>query len=212
MIFNLLITGIVVGFLVTMPVGPIGILIIQRTVNKSRLSGYMSGLGAALADLIYAIIAGYSLTFIIELVRQHQLTFQIFGGIAVVAIGLHIFFKNPVKEFKKFKRKGNTPVQDMTSTLALTLANPITIFAFLALLASSGITFTLEQPYQTIFLIIGVFIGACLWWFSLIELVYLFKHKFNLRVLWWFNKIAGIAIMLFVAITLAVAYFSGIKI
>lgn len=212
MILNLLITGIVVGFLVAMPVGPIGILIIQRTVNKSRLSGYMSGLGAALADLIYAIVAAYSLTFIIELVRHNQLAFQILGGMAVVAIGLHIFFKNPVKDFKKFKRKGNTPIQDLTSTLLLTLANPITIFAFLALLASSGITFTLERPYQTMFLVIGVFAGACIWWLSLIELVYLFKHRFNLRVLWWFNKIAGIAVMLFVVITLAVAFFSGIKI
>lgn len=212
MIFNLLITGVVVGFLVAMPVGPIGILIMQRTVNKSRLSGYMSGLGAALADLIYAIIAGYSLTFIIELVRQHQVSFQIFGGLAVVAIGFHIFFKNPVRDLKKFKRKGNTPVQDLTSTLALTLANPITIFAFIALLASSGITFTLERPYQTLFLVSGVFIGACLWWLSLVELVYIFKHRFNLRVLWWFNKIAGIAILLFVAITLGIAFFSGIKI
>lgn len=212
MIFNLLITGVVVGFLVAMPVGPIGILIMQRTVNKSRLSGYMSGLGAALADLIYAIIAGYSLTFIIELVRQYQISFQIFGGLAVVAIGIHIFLKNPVSDFKKFKRKGNTPIQDLSSTLALTLANPITIFAFLALLASSGITFTLEKPYQTLFLVIGVFVGACLWWLSLIELVYLFKHRFNLRVLWWFNKVAGIAILLFVAITLGIAFFSGIKI
>jgi threonine/homoserine/homoserine lactone efflux protein len=212
MIFNLLITGIVVGFLVAMPVGPIGILIIQRTVNKSRLSGHMSGLGAALADLIYAIIAAYSLTFIIELVRNYQVTFQILGGLAVIAIGLHIFFKNPVKDFKKFKRKGNRPIQDLTSTLLLTLANPITIFAFLALLASSGITFTLEKPYQTLFLVMGVFIGACIWWLCLTELVYLIKHRFNLRVLLWFNKIAGVAILLFVVITLAVAYFSGIKI
>ena len=81
----------------------------------------------------------------------------------VVAIGLHIFFKNPVKDFKKFKRKGNTPIQGLTSTLLLTIANPITIFAFLALLASSGITSTMEQPYQTLFPVTGVFIDVCLY-------------------------------------------------
>jgi threonine/homoserine/homoserine lactone efflux protein len=210
--FNLILTGIIVGFLVAMPVGPIGILIIQRTVNKSRLSGLISGLGAALADTFYAVIAGYSLTFIIELVRQNQILFQLTGGLAVIGLGLHIFFKNPVRDFKRFKKKGNTPVQDLTSTFLLTLANPITIFAFIALLASSGAVFNMERPYQTLFMVTGVFIGAGLWWFSLTEIINLFKHRFNLRVLWWFNKIAGIAILFFVVISLTYALITDIRI
>jgi threonine/homoserine/homoserine lactone efflux protein len=212
MFLQLFVTGIVVGFLVAMPVGPIGILIIQRTANKSRLSGLVSGLGSALADLVYAIVAGYSLTFIIELVRQYQLEFQILGSLAVVAIGVHIFLKNPAHDFKKFRRQGNTPVQDLTSAFVLTLANPIAIFAFLALFASSGATFNMERPYQTIFMVAGVFTGAFAWWFVLTEMVNCFKHRFNLHVLWWFNKIAGASVLFFVFITLVVAYFSGFKI
>lgn len=212
MIFGLLITGITVGFLVAMPVGPIGILVIQRTVNKGKFSGVMSGFGAALADLFYAVIAGYSLTFIIDLIRFYQLTLQIGGGIAVVALGLYIFFKNPVEDFKKFKRKGNTPLHDLTSTFFLTLANPIAIFAFLALFASSGISFNIDQPYQNLFMVSGVFLGAFGWWFLLTALVNIFKHRFNLRVLWWFNKIAGASIILFVLISLILALVTDMSI
>lgn len=212
MFFDLLITGIVIGFLVAMPVGPIGILIIQRTVNKGKASGLMSGLGSALADLVYAVVAGYSLTFIIEVIRVYQLTFQVVGSAAVVALGLYIFFKNPVSDFKKFKRKGYSPLQDLTSTFFLTLTNPIAIFAFLALFASSGMSFNIDHPYQNLFLVTGVFLGACGWWFMLTALVNVFKHRFNLRVLWWFNKIAGISILLFVLISLLVTYLTGISI
>lgn len=211
MFFNLFITGIVAGFLVAMPVGPIGILIIQRTINKSRLSGLMSGLGAGLADVFYAIIAGYSLTVVIDLIKKNQMLFQILGALAVTALGLYIFFKNPVVDLKKFRRKGHTPLQDLSSTFILTLTNPFTIFAFLALFASSGVVFTLEKPYQTLFMVSGVFVGACLWWFSLTEVVHLFKHRFNLRILWWFNKIAGSAILLFVILTLTAAIISGFQ-
>lgn len=212
MFFSLLITGIVVGFLVAMPVGPIGILVIQRTVNRGKSSGLMSGLGAALADLVYAVVAGYSLTYIIELIRVYHVTFQIIGGIVGIALGLFIFFKNPVSDFKKFRKKGSTPVQDLTSTFFLTLTNPIAIFAFLALFASSGMSFNMDHPYQNLFLVSGVFLGAFGWWFMLTAIVNVFKHKFNLRVLWWFNKIAGVAIFLFVLISLIVAYNTGIPI
>lgn len=211
MFFNLFITGIVAGFLVAMPVGPIGILIIQRTINKSRLSGLMSGLGAGLADAFYAVIAGYSLTVVIDLINQNQLVFQFLGALAVTALGLYIFFKNPVRDMKKFRRKGHTPIQDLSSTFILTLTNPFTIFAFLALFASSGVVFTMERPYQTLFMVSGVFTGACLWWLSLTEVMHFFKNRFNLRILWWFNKIAGASILLFVVISLTVAIITGLR-
>jgi threonine/homoserine/homoserine lactone efflux protein len=212
MFFQLFITGIVVGFLVAMPVGPIGILVIQRTVNRGKYSGLMSGFGAALADLVYAVVAGYSLTIIIDLIKAYQLSFQIAGSLLVIALGLFIFFKDPVADFRKFRRKGNTPIQDLTSTFLLTLANPIAIFAFLALFASSGMSFNIDHPYQNLFMVLGVFLGAFGWWFMLTAIVNIFKHRFNLRVLWWFNKIAGVSILFFVLISIIYTYFSDIKI
>jgi threonine/homoserine/homoserine lactone efflux protein len=211
MILKLLLTGIAAGFMVAMPVGPIGLLIIQRTVNKSRLSGIISGLGAALADTFFAVIAGYSLTFITDLLKQYQYIFQLVGGLAILGVGLHIYFKNPVHDLRKYRRKGNTPVKDLSSTFILTLTNPFTIFALLALFAGTGIVTAMDRPYQNIFLVTGVFFGASFWWLSLTEVVTIFKHRFNLRLLWWFNKIAGTLIVLFVFISVFYTVISGFR-
>jgi len=212
MFLSLFITGVVVGFLVAMPVGPIGVLIIQRTVNKSRSAGLISGFGAACSDVFYAIVAGFSLSYIIDFVRSYEFEFQVGGALAVIGLGLHIFFKNPVRDLKKYRRKGNTHLQDFVSTFFLTLTNPITIFVFIALFAGSGVVFNISQPYHALFVILGIFTGACAWWLTLTEVVNLFKHRFNLRLLWWFNKIAGAAIILFVIVTLSIALVADLKI
>jgi len=204
MFFTLLLKGILIGFLVSIPLGPIGILVIQRTVNKNRIAGLMSGMGAALSDTLYAVIAGFSLTFIIDFIREHELLFQAFGALVVLALGIHIFFKNPVTDLRRNRQKGNTHLQDIISSFLVTFSNPLTIFVFLAVFTSSGVAISLEKPYHSFFVILGIFSGAFIWWFSLSGIVSLVKHKINLRILWWINKTAGILIVLFVLVTAVV--------
>lgn len=201
MFLTLLLKGILIGFLVSIPLGPIGILVIQRTVNKSRVAGLMSGMGAALSDTLYAIIAGFSLTFIIDFIREHELLFQAFGALVVLALGIHIFFKNPVTDLRRNRLKGNSHFQDIISSFLITISNPLTVFVFLAVFTSSGVAINMEKPYHSFFVILGIFSGAFIWWFSLSGIVSLLKHKINLRILWWINKTAGILIVLFVLIT-----------
>ena len=120
--------------------------------------------------------------------------------------------KNPAKDVRNYKRKGSTHLQDMASTFLVTFPNPLVIFVFLAVFASSGVVLDIDKPYQALFLLLGVFLGASSWWFTLTAVVSLFKHKFNLRVLWWFNKIAGSLVFAFVVITFIISMFSKVKI
>ncbi len=205
MLLPLFIKGIIIGLAVSIPLGPIGILIIQRTVNKNRISGFLTGVGASLTDIFYAIIAGFSLTFIVDFIRVHHLTFHILGALIVFLLGAYIFRKNPVHDMRKYRRQGSSYSQDLISSFLITFPNPMVIFVFLAVFASSGVVFHIDQPYHALIHIIGIFTGASLWWLALINLVSSFKHKFSLKVLWWFNKIAGALIMLLVLVSFFVS-------
>jgi len=235
MFFTLLIKGILIGFLVSIPLGPIGVLVIQRTVNKSRKAGLLSGLGAALSDTLYAIIAGFSLTFVIDFIRENEILFQTVGALVLLALGIHIFFKNPVADLRRNRLRGNTHFQDIISSFLVTVSNPLTVFVFLAVFTSSGVAISLEQPYHSFFVflavftssgvaisleqplhsfivILGIFTGAFIWWFSLSGIVSLFRHKINLRILWWINKTAGVLIVIFVLVTVIVVVQKGLSI
>jgi threonine/homoserine/homoserine lactone efflux protein len=209
MFFMLIVKGVLMGLLVSIPLGPIGVLVIQRTVNKSRIAGLLSGMGAALSDTLYAIVAGFSLTFIIDFIRAHEIFFQSVGAVVVLILGISIFFKNPVTDLRRNRLRGNTHFQDIISSFLVTVSNPLTVFVFLAVFTSSGVAINLEKPYHSFFVILGIFLGAFLWWFTLSGIVSLFRHKINLRVLWWINKTAGALIILFVIITVIVAVQKG---
>lgn len=212
MFLTLIAKGILIGLLVSIPLGPIGVLVIQRTVNKSRKAGLLSGMGAALSDTLYAVIAGFSLTFVIDFIREYEILFQSVGALVVLGLGIHIFFKNPVTDLRRNRLRGNTHFKDIISSFLLTFSNPLTVFVFLAVFTSSGVAINLEQPYHSFFVILGVFTGACLWWFSLSGIVSLFRHKINLRILWWINKTAGVLIVIFVLVTVIVVVQKGLSI
>ncbi len=212
MFFELFIKGLMIGLGVSIPLGPIGVLIIQRTVNKNRIAGFVSGMGAATSDAIYAVIAGFSLTWLINFIKQYQLTFQTLGAIIILLLGVHIFLKNPVKDIRKFRKKGSSYLQDFGSTFLITFPNPLVIFVFLAVFASTGIVLNMERPYLAFFVVFGVFAGACSWWIILTSLVSMFRHRFNLRLLWWFNKVAGVLIWIFVIISFTYSLLTHVSI
>lgn len=210
MFLTLIAKGILIGLMVSVPLGPIGVLVIQRTVNKSRMAGLLSGMGAALSDTLYAIIAGFSLTFVIDFIREHEILFQTFGAVVVFALGIHIFFKNPVTDLRRNRVRGNTHFQDIIFSFLVTVSNPLTVLVFFAVFTSSGVAISLERPYHSFFVILGIFTGAFIWWFSLSGIVSLFRHKINLRILWWINKTAGAIIVLFVMVTVILTVHKGL--
>ncbi len=204
MILKNILDGIVIGFSASVPLGPIGVLCIQRTLNKGQMAGFLSGLGAALSDTIYAIIAGFSLSFIVSFIEEQMLYIQIFGAVVLIFMGVKIFYSNPAKQLRKQQRGKGSLLQDFISSFLITISNPLAIFLFLAFFAGFGVVEKGGNFYSHLFIIAGVLAGASLWWFILTFVVSLFRSKINLRRLWWLNKIAGATIVVLVVIAFLV--------
>lgn len=192
-----IIKGIAIGILVSVPVGPVAVLAIQRSLNKGFKSGFITGIGAASADIIYAIIAGFSITFISDFLIENQTYIRIIGGVFLVFIGYKIFTSNPAKQIRKHKTKGHNYYKDFLTSFFVTVSNPLTIIAFGAIFASFHMVNDKSASFSVIILIITVFSGALLWWVSLISIVTIFKNKIRLRNLLWINRITGLLIILF---------------
>jgi threonine/homoserine/homoserine lactone efflux protein len=186
--------GAAVGFCVAAPVGPIGILCIQRTFHFGRWSGFFSGLGAATADTLYGIIAAFSLTFIAEFLHEQRFWIRIIGGFFLLYLGIRIFLSKPKEKLHGVD--SNTLVGDFFSTFFLTLTNPLTILSFIAIFASLRIA-AHPSYWHSIFLVLGVFSGSALWWFLLSEGITFFRKKFSKKAMLWINRIAGLVIFLF---------------
>jgi threonine/homoserine/homoserine lactone efflux protein len=197
MSLNSLLDGFIIGIAVSIPLGPLGILCIQRTVNKTWKSGFISGLGVATSDTFYAIIAGFSLTIIINFLRQHETFFKIMGASMVILLGLYIFLSNPAKDIQKFRRKGNSYLQDYLTAVLLTLSNPLAVFVFLAIFTTYSVVLQTSHLLDSFLIISGIYLGGSTWWFGLTGTAYLFKHKLTINTIWWANKIIGICVILF---------------
>lgn len=201
--------GFIVGFLASVPLGPIGVLCIQRTLNRGRRSGFVSGLGAASSDLIYAMIAGFSVSMVMNFVEEQKHLLSIVGAVILIGLGLKIYFTNPAKQMRRqqqqqhqytqHQRRGPNLWQDYLSTFFLTITNPLAIFLFLTGFSLVGG----ERSFELQAIMLGgVFIGASTWWFVLTMLVGLFRKKLTLKRLYYINKTAGAIIIALVLIAL----------
>ena len=189
---ELLIGGIIVGLMIAMPVGPVNILCIHRTLESGWKSGVISGLGAAAADMLYGGIAGFSITLVVQFLVREQFWIRFFGGILLVVIGILYFFKRP-EPLNAQKQDRRSAYSDLRSTFLLTLTNPTTVLSFLALLAALGMG-AQRQWWLTVFLVIGIFCGSMVWWIVLSSIVNYFRDRFNDRTLLLMNRFAGLAI------------------
>lgn len=196
--------GLILGFSIAAPVGPIGILCIRKTLQFGRFSGFVSGLGAALADAIYAIIAAFGLTFIADFLLAGQFWFRLFGGGFLIYLGWNTFFAKPNAQSKDVLH--TTLLNDFASTFFLTLTNPMTILSFLAVFAGLGLS-SIEGDYVSAsVLVLGVFLGSAMWWLTLSEGVTLFREKVSENVMTWINRIAGLIIFGFGIAALLATY------
>lgn len=194
MVFELFWKGLIVGLMVSIPLGPIGVLCVQRTINKGRRSGFVSGLGAAAADAVFAMIAGLGISFIISFIKEKHIYFQIIGGIVVLALGIQIFFTNPVRQLRMQRLNRNKLSQDFLSVFFLTVSNPMAIFFFLAMIAGINLTSGHLSIVRLFSLVAGVFSGGAAWWFLLSSFVNYWRDRFKLKNIWWMNKVAGVVI------------------
>jgi len=190
---NFLLRGLIIGFSIAAPVGPIGVLCIRRTLTEGRLSGLVSGLGAATADAIYGCIAGFGLAFISNFLVSQQLWLRLMGGAFLCYLGIKTFLAKPAEQEPSVK--GNGIIGNYASTFFLTLTNPMTIISFMAIFSGLGLASTNSNYASAGILVLGVFIGSALWWFFLSGGVGLFREKFNHSGLNWVNKISGTIIM-----------------
>ncbi len=189
MYIGFLIRGLIIGFSIAAPVGPIGVLCIRRTLAEGRTAGLVSGLGAATADAIYGSIAGFGLTFISTMLLRQQGLFRLIGGIFLCYLGLRIFLARPVEHAAKTGRNGL--VGAYLSTFFLTLTNPVTILSFMAIFAGLGLASTSGNYASAGILVLGVFTGSALWWLILSGGVGVFRERFNPRGMRWVNRISG---------------------
>ncbi|PLX19821.1 MAG: lysine transporter LysE [Marinilabiliales bacterium] len=196
------IKGLIVGFLASIPLGPVGVLCIQRTINKGRFSGIISGMGADTVDSFFALVAALGLTFIINFIEEQQFFIQIIGGGVVVFLGAKIFYTNPVKQIRRHRRKKNKLIEDYFSVLFLTISNPLAIFLFVAAFAGIGIVSSKDNSLDSSLIVGGVFVGAMAWWAILTFFIDLFRKRFRLKQLWWINKIAGVILVIFGALAM----------
>jgi threonine/homoserine/homoserine lactone efflux protein len=189
---DLLIRGIIVGLMIAIPVGPVNILCIHRTLEAGWKSGVISGLGAAAADMLYGGVAGFSITLVVQFLVRELFWIRLLGGILLVAIGISYFFKRPAP-LDAQKQDRASAYSDLRSTFLLTLANPTTVLSFLALLAALGMGDP-RRWWLTVFLIGGIFCGSMAWWIVLSSIVNHFRDRFSDRTLLWMNRFAGLAI------------------
>ena len=187
--------GIIVGFFVAVPVGPVAVLCIRRTLAHGRLSGYISGLGAATADGLYAAIATFGLTSVGDILLHQQFWLRVIGGCALILMGIKTYRAKMRR--KVAPRDNETLLRDYGSTLLLTLANPMTIIAFAAIYAGLGLKAITGNFAAATLLFLGTIVGSAMWWIILAELICDLRPSCNHCVLLWLNRIAGVAIAVF---------------
>jgi threonine/homoserine/homoserine lactone efflux protein len=188
--------GIILGLTISVPPGPGGILLVNRTIKRGILSGFFSGMGLATADTILAIFAGLGFTFVISFFQDEKLIIGFIAGIVIIAVGIRIFTTNLVKEFRRRDKGNKTLLRDFLSVLVLSLSNPFTIFVFVAFFSGINLSSEIRPQLVPFLLIPGVFIGTLSWWFGLSIIVSRFKKNIKLRGIVKVNQVAGIAIII----------------
>lgn len=190
-----IIKGILIGILISAPMGPIGILCIQRTLHQGKLHGFISGLGATFSDLIYAIISGLGVSFILDFIKANHSSLQIVGSIFLLIAGYLIYKSNPVKKLHKANDELTPYWKDFVTSFFLNLSNIGILFLFLAIFAR----FKFINPNnftQNIVGLLSIGLGTIIWWFFVSTIIDKLRYKFNPRALKIINNILGVILII----------------
>lgn len=189
-----IIKGLFIGILVSAPMGPIGVLCIQRTLREGRLHGFVSGIGATFSDLVYAIVSGLGVSFIMDFIQQNHYPLQIVGSLFLLLVGYFIYKSNPAKKLLIQEEKKSPYWKNFVSSFFLNLSNIGILFFFIAMFARFNFIDP-SQSTQNIVGIISIGIGTVIWWLLISTIVDKVRAKFNPRGLKVFNNILGVVLI-----------------
>ena len=193
---EIIIKGIIIGLFISVPLGPIGMLCIQRTLNRGRRYGIATGLGATTSDLVYTIITLFFLSFVIDIIEQNIFIIQLIGSIILIAFGFFIYKSHPTTQPKPNETIKHSLFGDFISSFGLTFSNPLVLFVLIALFARFEFINNKSTLLLSVTGILSILGGALLWWSVLTFLVSKFKSKLNIRGLKIINQVTGIVIII----------------
>ena len=197
MLLAFFLKGIVVGVVIAVPVGPVGVMCVRRTIFQGRLPGFVSGLGAATADAIFGIIAAFGLTFVSDWLIDYQQWLRGAGGCYLLYIGGSAFAAEPPVEVESASDPESL-LRDSVSTFVLAVTNPITVVAFLGIFTAIGLSGAQATFGRASILVLGVWVGSLLWWLMLTFGVGCIRHSIDRHHLAWISRGSG-----------AILFFSG---
>ena len=188
--------GFAVGVCASAPIGPIAILVIQKSLSKGHKSGFITGLGACLVDTIYAIIAIFALAFVQNFIDTHQNMVLLIGGLIVAVCGVSMTFSNPLRRVKADGESSSVSVADFMQAVAMGFANPGAIFVMFTLFAFFGLADDAPHSWSVTPIILSVSSGAAVYWLCISWLLSHFRKKFRLRTIIWINRVTGAVIII----------------
>jgi threonine/homoserine/homoserine lactone efflux protein len=194
--FALFLKGLIIGFAIAAPVGPIGVLCIQRSLHNGFKIGLMTGIGAALADGTYGLIAGFGLTALSSFLVAQQFWIRLIGGLFLLYLGIKLFLTPPQE--RSAGSDDRSLWHAFGTTYLLTITNPATILSFIAIFASLGLKTTTTDYLHAIILVIGITLGSAIWWLLLSGgVAFILHHRLNPAIMRGINRFSGIIILAF---------------
>ncbi len=202
-IVDLVLKGILIGIIASAPMGPVGILCIQRTLNKGRWYGFVTGIGAAVSDMIYALITVLGMSFVMDMINdaQNQFLLQILGSIILLIFGIFCYRSNPMKNMHRSGNQKGSLVHNGITAFLVTFSNPLIIFLFIALYAQFSFVIP-NHPIEMCLGFLSIPLGALLWWYGLTWLVDKVRTIFDENGILIINKVIGSIVILFSVIVL----------
>lgn len=202
-----LMRGIAIGVLISAPMGPIGMLVIQRTLDKGRWPAFFTGIGASISDMLYCILTGAGIAFITDFIASQQLLLQILGSIAIAIFGIYLFRKNPTRQMRrKDVPEANTYWKDIVTGFLLTVSNPLILFFIIGLFARFNFLLPEFRYYHYAAGYLSIAAGAIGWWFLVTFLVDKMRSHFNVRSLYLVNRIIGSILIIFALVGSVTAF------
>lgn len=199
--------GILVGLIISIPMGPVGIMCIQKVVSRGVIHGYAAGIGASIADGLYAGVAAFGLTFAINFLMREEMWLRLIGGIFLIVLGIYWFRKPKAYQLNVNHQESGHLGQTLTSAFFLNFANPINLLIYLAMFSAFGLTNASQHFLAACSLVVGVLIGVAGWRLVLIEITALFRKKITPHSLRVLNNITAVLVILFGLFLLATLIF-----
>ena len=202
--------GFLLGLAISIPVGPMSFVCINKTLSSGKMHGFIAGLGIATADSFYAAIAAFGMTALSSLLMEHQFWLNVIGGIFLAFIGTKAIFKKTEDlKFQKLKQKdGMGFIRSYFTTLVITVSSPATIFLFISVFTIMGVDLSGGDKsfFSASVAVIGFFLGSILWWILLIYTAHFIGNKINYKAFNLINKISGLIIYCFSCFILLKAF------